>query len=61
MLCTHGSQIFQYKLKRKKKPCIVYLSMKEGSLFVLYGLAPWHLDLWLCRSSWILNDFFTEN
>jgi hypothetical protein len=24
------------------------------------GLVPWGLDLW-CKSSWILNDFFTEN
>jgi hypothetical protein len=24
------------------------------------GLVPWHLDLG-CKSSWILNDFFTEN
>jgi hypothetical protein len=24
------------------------------------GLVPWCLDL-LCKSSWILNDFFTEN
>ncbi len=24
------------------------------------GLVPWHLDSW-CKSSWILNDFFTEN
>jgi len=24
------------------------------------GFVPWHLDLW-CKSSWILNDFFTEN
>jgi hypothetical protein len=24
------------------------------------GLVPWHLDL-RCKSSWILNDFFTEN
>jgi hypothetical protein len=24
------------------------------------GLVSWHLDL-LCTSSWILNDFFTEN
>jgi hypothetical protein len=24
------------------------------------GLVSWHLDL-QCRSSWILNDFFTEN
>jgi hypothetical protein len=24
------------------------------------GLVRWHLDLW-CKSSWILNDFFTEN
>ncbi len=24
------------------------------------GLVSWHLDL-RCRSSWILNDFFTEN
>jgi hypothetical protein len=24
------------------------------------GLIPWRLDLW-CKSSWILNDFFTEN
>jgi hypothetical protein len=23
------------------------------------GLVPWHLDLW-CKSSWILNDFFTK-
>ncbi len=23
------------------------------------GLVPWRLDLW-CKSSWILNDFFTE-
>jgi hypothetical protein len=23
------------------------------------GLVPWRLDLW-CRSSWILNDFFTK-
>jgi hypothetical protein len=28
--------------------------------FVLFGLVPWRLDL-RCRSSWILNDFFTEN
>jgi len=64
------------------------LSMKEGSLFVLFllmrstepgcfrscswflwkvfeeegciGLVSWCLDF-QCRSSWILNDFFTEN
>jgi hypothetical protein len=64
-----------------------YLSMKEGSLFVLFvlmrsiepgyfklhswslwktleeegciGLVSWCLDL-QCRSSWILNDFFTK-
>jgi len=24
------------------------------------GLVPWHLDLW-CKSSWILNNFFTRN
>ncbi len=29
---------------------------KEGCM----GLVPWHLDL-QCKSSWILNDFFTEN
>jgi len=23
------------------------------------GLVPWRLDFW-CKSSWILNDFFTE-
>ncbi len=65
-----------------------HLSMKEGSLFVLFctyeihwtgcfklrfwslwkalehegciSLVPRHLDL-RCKSSWILNDFFTEN
>jgi hypothetical protein len=29
---------------------------KEGCM----GLVPWRLDL-RCKSSWILNDFFTEN
>jgi hypothetical protein len=29
---------------------------KEGCM----GLVPWRLDL-QCKSSWILNDFFTEN
>jgi hypothetical protein len=24
------------------------------------GLVLWCLDLW-CKSSWILNDFFTKN
>ncbi len=24
------------------------------------GLVPWRLDL-LCKTSWIMNDFFTEN
>jgi hypothetical protein len=51
-LCTHSSQIFQYKLKRKKKPCIS-ISIYEGRLFVcfvLFGLVPWRLDL-RCRSS----------
>jgi hypothetical protein len=24
------------------------------------GLVPWRLDL-QCKSSWILNDFFTKN
>jgi hypothetical protein len=67
----------------------IHLSMKEGSLFVLFCFVPirstelgcfrslswsiwkalqeegcivlvsWRLDL-RCRSSWILNDFFTE-
>jgi hypothetical protein len=48
----HSSQIFQYKLKRKKKPCIS-ISIYEGRLFVcfvLFGLVPWRLDL-RCRSS----------
>jgi hypothetical protein len=70
---------------------IQHLSMKQGSLFVLFctyaihwrgmlqiaflvslessleeeeegciGLVSWRLDLW-CKSSWILNDFFTLN
>ncbi len=32
------------------------LDEEEGCM----GLVPWHLDL-RCKSSWILNDFFTEN
>jgi hypothetical protein len=40
MLCTHSSQIFQYKFKKKRNS--VYLAMKEGSLFVLFCLAWFH-------------------
>jgi len=36
--------------------CLWKALNKEGCT----GLVPWYLDL-RCKSSWILNDFFTEN
>jgi hypothetical protein len=36
--------------------CLWKALNKEGCM----GFVPWCLDLW-CKSSWILNDFFTEN
>jgi hypothetical protein len=81
--------VYTYKLVLISTYAIISnLSMKEGSLFVLFcidethrtgmlqitflvslessqgegcmGLVAWRLDL-LSRSSWLLNDFFTEN
>jgi hypothetical protein len=42
---------------------IMFLVSLESSRWqegVAWALVPWHLDLW-CKSSWILNDFFTKN
>jgi hypothetical protein len=45
-----------YEIHRTWMLQIVFLVSLENSR---WGRVPWHLDL-RCKSSWILNDFFTE-
>jgi hypothetical protein len=63
-LSMKEGNLFCFVVMRSTKPgcfrscswCLWKDSDKEGCM----GLVPWHLDF-LCKSSWILNDFFTEN
>jgi hypothetical protein len=51
-----------YEIHQTRMLQIVFLVSLESSWEGrgCIGLVSWHLDLW-CKSSWILNDFFTEN
>jgi hypothetical protein len=51
-----------YEIHRSMMLQIVLLVSLESSWWggVCMGLVPCCLDLW-CKSSWILNDFFSEN
>jgi hypothetical protein len=63
-LSMKDSSLFCFVVMRSTKPecfrlcswCLWKAFDEEGCM----GLVPWRLDL-RCKSSWILNDFFTEN
>jgi hypothetical protein len=63
-LSMKDGSLFCFGVTRSTKPwcfrssswCLSKALHEEGCM----GLIPWHLDL-QCKSSWILNDFFTKN